>query len=123
MNITLVNVILFLVFFLQQYLNAYMVKPFEPNRIHKSDLQNVNKLKLSDTSYQIVSFVFSFTVETFSGGEVRKIKNEGSNYNDQILQYLKFRLRPGTTLVIDSIVVTNQSGKLQLVNHVVRNIY
>jgi hypothetical protein len=102
---------------------AYFVKPDETNKIRRDTLQTITALKLTDTTYQIVSFVFNYTVETFQGGESRLIKNEGALLNEKILEQTKSRIRPGTTIVIDEIIIMNKEGKKEKSGMIFINVY
>lgn len=102
---------------------AYFVRPSEVNKIRRDTLQTVTSLKLTDTTYQIISFAFRYTVETFQGGESRLIKNEGPLFNEKILEQTKSRIRPGTTIVIDEIIIMNKEGKKEKVGMIFKNIY
>jgi hypothetical protein len=102
---------------------AYLVKPDEVNRIRRDTLQTITSLKLTDTTYTIVSFTFGYTVETFAGGLSRTIKNKGTVFNEKILSQTKERLRPGTIIVIDEIIIQNREGKREKIDMLFTNVY
>lgn len=102
---------------------AYLVKPDEANKIRRDTLQTVTSLKLTDTTYQIISFAFGYTVETFQGGESRLIKNQGALFNEKILEQTKSRIRAGTIIVIDEIIIMNSKGKIEKADMIFTNVY
>jgi hypothetical protein len=102
---------------------AYLIKDDEIKKIRVDTLKTISSLKLSDTTYKIVSFNFGFTVHSFTRDTVFVIKNVGALFNEEILLYTKKRIRPGTTILIDEIIIQNRKGKTEKVDMVYTNVY
>jgi hypothetical protein len=90
---------------------VYMTDHLGQVYIPAKEIQKVKELKTVLSTYKIVSFKFYLTSPGFYD-QPGLIYNEGEKFNNEIIRLLQ-RVRPGTVILFDEILVENGQGKIE----------